>query len=450
MRDQLKGPFAVSKLNSIALWIMRWPFTWGGLVTLGFYTLIHKGILVERGYLTEEFSYRYFMSHPVEYATVALFFVGLAALLIKSIDVYAQMSSLDQVTLGPFVEGGQSVDQVAAIQQQLAASTQRLPQGYFIQRLKDALQYIQRKGSADSLDEHLRYAGDMDAARMHSSYALLRIIIWAIPILGFLGTVLGITIAIAELGTDIENSLPEMIAGLEVAFDTTALSLALSMVLMFAQFFVDRYESRLLSRIDDQTAAELVGRFQEYGANTDPQTAMIRRMADAVLQNSERLVERQSQLWQTTIEEARQHWSQTAAAGSRQMEETLAAALEVSLVKHAEKLVQAEQTALGRQSQHWQEVLQSLRASTDVITKQHNELVKQGALLLKVVQGTEQIQKLEASLNSNLTALSNERNFEDTVLSLSAAIQLLSTQLRSGSPSTRIELHTKQGSSAAA
>jgi hypothetical protein len=39
----------------------------------------------------------------------------------------------------------------------------------------------------------------LDALQMNAAYATLRIMIWAIPILGFLGTVIGITMAISSL-----------------------------------------------------------------------------------------------------------------------------------------------------------------------------------------------------------------------------------------------------------
>ena len=133
---------------------------------------------------------------------------------------------------------------------------------------------MRRKSSAETLDDELRALADYDVDRMHASYSLVRIIVWAIPILGFLGTVIGITLAIAKLSPDqLENSLPEVTAGLGIAFDTTALALALSMVLMFAKFFVERLETRLLMAVDRRVAEELVGRFQTYGTGADPHVA---------------------------------------------------------------------------------------------------------------------------------------------------------------------------------
>ena len=58
---------------------------------------------------------------------------------------------------------------------------------------------MERKGSADGLDEDLKYLSELDEARQHDSYALVRIVVWATPMLGFLGTVVGITQALGDL-----------------------------------------------------------------------------------------------------------------------------------------------------------------------------------------------------------------------------------------------------------
>ena len=64
---------------------------------------------------------------------------------------------------------------------------------------------------------------DQAAERLHESYSLVRTITWAVPILGFLGTVVGITMAIANVTPEqLDTSLGEVTDGLAVAFDTTA------------------------------------------------------------------------------------------------------------------------------------------------------------------------------------------------------------------------------------
>ena len=60
--------------------------------------------------------------------------------------------------------------------------------------------------------------------------------------------------------------------------------------------------------------------------------------------------------------------------------------------------------------------------------------------LLQVLKATGEVTHLETSLNENLRALAGSKNFEDTVMSLSAAIQLLTSRLNK--PPVR-ETHVK-------
>jgi biopolymer transport protein ExbB/TolQ len=423
----------VSKSNSIALAIVRWPVGWGSLVTLGFYFAVHKyGI-------DNELVYRYFASHPVEYLSMGMFFVGMFALIFKGFNIAAQRAQMSAITLSPAQPDGDSVENIAMLQEQLQITAGSGTESYLAKRLHDALEFVRRKGSGAGLDEYLRFASDMDSVKMHSSYALVRIVIWAIPILGFLGTVMGITMAIANLAgvEDIEKSMPLVVSGLKVAFDTTALALGLSIGLMFTQFAVDRLESNLLSKVDDRANDELVGRFPEGEDTSDPNTAAFKRMAEGVIQACDRLVERQTTLWRSSMDAAQQQWQQSTAAGGRLLTESLGAALQNGMAAHAAALTKAEQTAAQQARLHWNEMHQTVQKSTEVLARQQVELAKQGTLLLKTLEATDHVRELEGALNRNLDTLSNEHNFEETVLSLSAAIQLLTAQLHGGVVSRR-------------
>ena len=92
-----------------------------------------------------------------------------------------------------------------------------------------------------------------------NSYALPRILVWAIPILGFLGTVIGIGSAVGQFDTFLSNAddidvlrdgLANVTGGLGTAFDTTFLALSISLIVMLPLTAVERQEQRLLTRID--------------------------------------------------------------------------------------------------------------------------------------------------------------------------------------------------------
>jgi hypothetical protein len=59
---------------------------------------------------------------------------------------------------------------------------------------------------------------------------------------------------------------------------------------------------------------------------------------------------------------------------------------------------------------------------------QQQEMSRQSEVLLQVVQATGNVVTLEQSLNANLKALAGAKHFEETVMSLSAAIHLLTAR----------------------
>ena len=95
--------------------------------------------------------------------------------------------------------------------------------------------------------------------RYEESYLLPRYISWAVPILGFIGTVLGISLAADGIrriiGSDagisgLSGDLSGAIAPLGIAFDTTLIALSLSVVLTLLLSLVQRDEERILAAIE--------------------------------------------------------------------------------------------------------------------------------------------------------------------------------------------------------
>ena len=71
-------------------------------------------------------------------------------------------------------------------------------------------------------------------------------------------------------------------------------------------------------------------------------------------------------------------------------------------------------------------------------------MVKQGELMTQAIRAAGDVVQLEQALNDNLSALAGSKNFEDTVMSLSAAIHLLNTRLGKLSDAPHVELKSPQ------
>jgi hypothetical protein len=74
---------------------LAWPLVLGLGATAGFYALVF------RGPLHHQLVIRYFAGHPINMIETALFFIGLAALVIKLFDLLGEFGGLSGVALLP-------------------------------------------------------------------------------------------------------------------------------------------------------------------------------------------------------------------------------------------------------------------------------------------------------------------------------------------------------------
>ena len=418
-----------------------WPIVLGLTLAAGFY------LLVLRGPLDHPLVRRYFAGHPVCIVETLFFFICASALTQKLFGVFGQYSALGRISLGER-EGVQPVSIAADLLDTVVNLPNGIRKSYLGRRLLDALESVERNGSAAGLEAELKHLSDADVGRQQDSYALVRIIVWATPMLGFLGTVIGITQVIAELSkqdmANLQMVMEGLLSGLYVKFDTTALALSFTMLLMFAQFLIDRMETQVLEVVDHRVAGELLGRFELTGMTTDPNVQAVQRIGQAVIKSTEHLVQRQAELWQQTIAAAHDQWLRVSRQTTEQMQTALAGALSQSLAQHAAHLTKSEQASAEQLQLRWEQWQTALSHNARIMHAQQQEMVKQGELMTQAIRVAGDVVQLERALNDNLSALAGSKNFEDTVMSLSAAIHLLNTRLVKIAETPHIDLKHAQ------
>jgi len=358
--------------------------------------------------LAESDLHRYCMKHDVEKVAVVMFFWGLADLLLKARGFGRQKAALRRAWLaGP----AQGVAPAAASELIKGVETgpARLRETWIAERLKAALSFVEKRGTADGLDDHLRQLGDTAADRSHASFALVRIIAWMIPILGFLGTVVGITIAVANVSpTQLDSSLSEVTSGLAMAFDATAVALALAMLLMFAYYLTERTESRLLHAVDDQVDELLLHRFERGTKAEAPHVEPIKQAALELQRHAAGLIDAQARLWAEALAKTA---AQTNALLDRQHQ---AFAAELALMQQ-EATRRAE--TINKSAEQLSAVDKALAANAKYL----GQIVEQGSALAP----------LQASLAENLAMLRQTQGLDDALHSLTAAIHLMTARARS-------------------
>ena len=410
----------MSSLTKMSRLLLRSPLLWGTGVAFCFFSLVQRGVI------RDEYVVRYLAGHWVEYIEVGLFCIGLSSLAMKLLSTIRQKKSLADCSLPVAPSGGQHPSEADGLQRQVLGPLTG-ESAYLPKRLRDGLDFVVRTGKADDLEDHLKYLADVDGSRAHASYGLVRFIVWAIPIMGFLGTVIGITVAIANLSpTELEN-ISGVVAGLGTAFDTTATALGLSMVLMFTQFVIERIEQGLLDQVDEQAWDSLAGRFQTDGI-ADGSALAVARLGDAVGKSSARLIEAQTQSWQELQGVASNSLESMFGGLGERLQETLSGSLDETLGSWKESLVEAHRVLAKERDGRWENAGQTMADAAIAFEKQQVAVAAQSAALEKVIAMLREIVSMEHKLESNLNAVTASGRFEEAIISLSAATQLLAAR----------------------
>ena len=87
---------------------------------------------------------------------------------------------------------------------------------------------------------------ESEADRLESELSMIRYIAWAIPAIGFIGTVRGIGNALAQANRAVQGDLAGVTESLGLAFNSTLIALLISIVLMFLIHQLQSVQERLV------------------------------------------------------------------------------------------------------------------------------------------------------------------------------------------------------------
>ena len=96
--------------------------------------------------------------------------------------------------------------------------------------------------------------------KMESEYAIIRYLAWAIPSLGFVGTVMGIGKALSGFGDIDSLPMKYITENLSTAFDTTFIALILSLILMFLIHVSQAKEETVINSAHNYCISNLINR----------------------------------------------------------------------------------------------------------------------------------------------------------------------------------------------
>jgi biopolymer transport protein ExbB/TolQ len=203
----------------------------------------------------------------VQYATVLLSFWSLMILCIKHSKIAFQRRAL-QYAVAPreadFVLSAANVDTVVDRIYQVVDD----PRNFVLyNRIVVALANLRNLGRVGDVGEILKSQAESDEASSETSYALVSGFVWAIPVLGFIGTVLGLSDAIASFGavleqsedmSQIKDSLRNVTSGLSTAFETTLVALVAALAIQLMLTFLKKSEQEFLDACTEYSTNQVV------------------------------------------------------------------------------------------------------------------------------------------------------------------------------------------------
>ncbi len=125
---------------------------------------------------------------------------------------------------------------------------------------------FQTSRSIDQANALLNSSLELFLHEIDLRYSMIRYVVWLIPTLGFIGTVIGISLALAfAAGADVKDPtmLAELTKRLAVAFNTTLMALVMSAILVAFQHIVQSREEGALNRVGQYCLDNLINRLYE-------------------------------------------------------------------------------------------------------------------------------------------------------------------------------------------
>jgi biopolymer transport protein ExbB/TolQ len=148
----------------------------------------------------------------------------------------------------------------------LIGRLQMLPaplQDYLLPRaLLSALERFNATRNVQNVSTAARDLCDSEGERLESELSTIRYIAWAIPSVGFIGTVRGIGDALGQAHRAVEGDITGVTASLGVAFNSTFIALVISIVLMFFIHQLQLMQERLVLDSERYVDRWLVRRLQ--------------------------------------------------------------------------------------------------------------------------------------------------------------------------------------------
>lgn len=241
-----------------------------------FFLILFYGILYPFAYSGNDWIDMFFHGgikarSTIPYFTMFMTFWALSILLIKWQKLHIQRKALQLKLISENVDFILTPISAKEILHDLYLRVDEPRKFLLFERIERALSNLKNLGNVQDVAEGMSVKAENDENYLSSSYTIFKGFLWSIPVLGFIGTVLGLAQSIGGFGNVLsggasidvlKNALGGVTAGLGTAFETTLIALVAALVIQLLMSFMQDKEEMFLDECADYCHKNIISKLK--------------------------------------------------------------------------------------------------------------------------------------------------------------------------------------------
>jgi len=245
----------------------------GAVLTGVFYGLLLALRAQSKGELIESLTLPFLRpgNLPTVVPVVFIFFLSMMILFVKGRKVALQRKAFEWAVVPAQPDFVLVEASAQAVLDRVHGIIDQPKQFILLNRIERALSNLRHLGQVSEVSSVLRGQAEDDENAVAASFTLLQGLVWAMPVLGFIGTVQGLSSAVGGFGkvlqtagdlTAIKGALTNVSSGLATAFETTLVALVASLVVQLCITLRQRQELGLLDDCSEYCQSNVISKLR--------------------------------------------------------------------------------------------------------------------------------------------------------------------------------------------
>jgi len=200
-----------------------------------------------------------------------LFFWAMSILFIKRRKVYFQARALDLAAVPQQPDFVLTEASAKAVLERIHGLVDHPRHFILLNRIDRALANLHNLGAVSEVSTILKDQAEIDENQIASSYTFVNGLVWSIPVLGFIGTVGGLSAGISNFAKTLQASgdleaikkgLEGVTSGLATGFETTLVALVCALLIQLYLHYLQQKEMEFMDQCNDYCQSYVVSKLR--------------------------------------------------------------------------------------------------------------------------------------------------------------------------------------------